>query len=108
VPDLTPEANIPDAPADLIKCVNRPLCTKPKDEEPRTADQLVIDCARADEDRRVCSRKLLKYYEGVKAANGGKAKAAPPKPAPKKTAALVAPKLAPVSATSGEFKKLEP
>ena len=112
VPDATPEANVPDAPPDLVRCVKQPLCTEMRDEEPRTADQIALGCAESDAKRRICSRQLLKFYEGVKAANTKK-KPEPAKPAAKpaplkKTAALAAPKLPPLSADAGAFKPLSP
>jgi hypothetical protein len=99
VPDATPEANVPDAPADLVRCVKQPLCTEMKDEEPRSADQIALGCAESDAKRRVCSRQLLKFYEGVKAANTKK------KPEPAKPAS----KPAPLKKTAAaEFKPLSP
>lgn len=92
---------MPDAPPDLVRCVKQPLCTEMKDEEPRTADQIALGCAESDAKRRVCSRQLLKFYEGVKAANGKK-KPEPAKPAAKKPAPLKK------TADAGAFKKLEP
>lgn len=65
MPTKSPE--LPDPPPQLKNCIKKGL-PKPKT-PPQTADDKVLNAMSWGHEKQICGENLLKWYDGVKAAN---------------------------------------